>query len=73
MPFVEDLQEYVEDIRMGFLDLIKQDDRIWMPADFFRQLAALFIARIAGGSAYNLGDRILFHIFRHINPDQILV
>src|SRR5713101_3952082 len=44
---VEDLQEHVEDIGMGLLDLVEEDDRVRPPAHFFRQEATLFVPHIA--------------------------
>ena len=48
MSFVENLQQYIENVRMGFLDLIKQNDRIRVLADLVGQLTAFFISDIAG-------------------------
>ena len=45
---VQHLKEDVEHIRMRFLDFVEQDHRIRPAADFFRELAAFFIADVAG-------------------------
>src|SRR5205085_3867818 len=45
---IEDLQHHVEDIVMGLLDLVKQDDAVRLAAHGLGQLAALFVADVAG-------------------------
>ena len=43
---VEQLQQDVEDLRVGLLDLVEQDDAVGPASDGFRQLAALFVADV---------------------------
>lgn len=38
--FVEDLQQQIEYVGVGLLDLVEQDDRIRLPSDLFAQLAS---------------------------------
>ena len=44
---IEYLQQNVEDVRMRFLDLIEQNNRIWFSAHCLSQLAALLVAYIS--------------------------
>ena len=67
---LEDLQQDVEHIRMRLFDLIEQHDRVRMAAHLFGQLAALVIADIARRRTDHAGDRMLFHVFRHIDADH---
>src|SRR5690606_3381897 len=66
---VKDLQEDVEDLRMGLLDFIEQDDRIGAPPHGLRELAALFVAdvsrRCTNESAHRVPLLILAHIDAH--------
>ena len=64
---VEHLQQHIEDIRVGFLDLVEQHHLIGPPPHRFGQRAAFVIADIAGRCADQAGDRVLFHIFGHVD------
>ena len=70
MSVVQNLQENVQDIGVGLLNLIKQDHGIGFPADFLGQLTGLIIAHIAGGRADDPGDGVLFHKLRHVQANQ---
>ena len=70
---VQDLQQHVEDIRVGLLDLVEEHDRVGLPADRFRQLAALLIAHISGRRSDQAGDRVLLHVFAHVDADHVLL
>mgnify|MGYP007099125007 CR=1 FL=1 len=48
---VEHLQEDVERLRVGLLDLVEEDDGVGAPADGLRELAALLVADVPGGRA----------------------
>ena len=47
MALVEHLEEDVEHVRMGLLDLVEQDDLVRPPPDGLGQLAALVVADVA--------------------------
>ena len=47
MPLIEHLQQDIEDIRVCFLDLVKQDHRIRIAPYLFRQLASLLISDVS--------------------------
>ena len=55
---------------MRLLDLVEQDHLIGPAADGLRQRATLLVADIAGRSADHAGDRVLLHVFRHVEPDH---
>ncbi len=67
---VQDLEQDVENVGMGFFDLIQEDDGVRAPLDRFRELAALFISHVARGRPDQTGDRVLFHVFGHVQPDH---
>ena len=70
---IEYLQQDIEDIRVCLFDFIEQDNRIWLSADSFGQLTAFFISDISGRRTDQARYRIFFHIFRHIDADQIFL
>ena len=47
MTLVEHLQKDVEYIRMGLLDLVKQNHRIWISPHLLRELTALLISDVS--------------------------
>ena len=68
---VQHLQKHVEYIGMCLLDLIKEHNRIGLSSDCLRQLAALLITHISGRRSDQPGDRILLHIFAHVDTDHV--
>ncbi len=66
----EDLQQDVEHIRVRLLDLVEQHDRVRVAAHLFGELAALVVADVARRRTDHTGNRVLFHVFRHINADH---
>jgi len=73
-PVVEHLQESVEDVGVGLLDLVEEDDRVWPPAHGLGQLAALVVADVARGRADQAGHRVLLHVLRHVEAhERVLV
>src|SRR2546422_6116600 len=67
---VENLQQNVEHIRMRFLDLVEQDDRVRPAPDRFRQLATLFVADVSRRRANQSRDSVPLHVLRHVDPHQ---
>ena len=67
---VEHLQQHVEDIRMRFLDLVEKHDLVGPPPHRFGQRAALLIADITRWRADQASNRVLLHVFRHVDADQ---
>ena len=70
LTVLENLQEYVPDIRMGFFDFIEKDDAVGAAADFFGELAALFVADVTWRRADEAGDVELLHVLGHIELDE---
>jgi hypothetical protein len=66
LPVVHDLQEDVEEVRMGLLDLVQQQHAVGILVDAVGQQAALVEADIAGRRADQPRDRVALHIFRHV-------
>ncbi len=59
---VQHLQQDVEDVGVGLLDLVEQDDLIGAAAHGLGQGAALVIADIARRGADQAADRVLLHV-----------
>ena len=67
---VHHLQQRVEHVRVGLLDLVEQHHRVGPAADRLGQLAALLVADVAGGRADQPRDRVLLHVLGHVDPDH---
>ena len=59
---IEHLQQNVEYIRMRLFDFVEEDDRIRLPADRLRQLAAFFITNVTGRSTDQPRNTVLLHV-----------
>ena len=70
LAILENLQENVPDIGVGFFDFIKKDDAVGATADFFGELAALFVADVSWGGTDKAGDIKLFHVFGHVELNK---
>ena len=70
MTFVKHLEQYVEHVGVGFLNFVKQYDGIWFPTNFFRQLAAFFVANVSRRCANEARYGVFLHIFAHIDTDK---
>src|ERR1700688_3143603 len=68
----EDLQQYIEDVRMSFFNFIQEDDGVGSAANTLGELAAFFVADIAWRGANQFGDGVLLHEFGHIEAHQRL-
>ena len=56
---------------MCFFHFIKEDYRIWFPADGFCQLAAFIISHVSRRRSDQTGDRVFLHVLAHIDTDHI--
>ena len=72
LPVIQNLQQHVQHVGVGLLDLVEQHHGIGLAADLLRQLPGLVIAHIARRAAHDAGDGVLLHKFGHIQPDQRL-
>ena len=70
MAVVQDLEQDVEHVGVGLLDLVKEDDAVGLAPDLLGELAGLVVAHIARGRADDPGDRELLHELGHIQPDE---
>ena len=69
-PLIEQLQEDIEHLRMGLLDLVEEHDRIRTPADRFGELPGLFVPDVAGRRADQARGGVLLLVLRHVDPDS---
>ena len=67
---VEDLQEQVEDVGVGLLDLVEQDDAEGSASDQLGQAAAVVVADVAGRRADDAADGVALLVLGHVEPDQ---
>ena len=66
-PVVHDLQQHAEDVGVGLLDLVEQDDGVGPAADRLGELAALVVPHVARGRADEARHRVLLHVLRHVD------
>ena len=67
---IHDLQQNIEEIRMGFFNFIQEQDTVAMLIDTIGEKPALIKTHIAGRCAQQARDRMPFHIFRHVKAKQ---
>ena len=58
---LQNLEQDVEDVGVGLLDLVEEDDGVGPAAHGLGELAALVIADVARGRTDELGDGVLLH------------
>ena len=66
----QNLQKHILDIRVGFLNFVKQHDAVGAAADGLGELPALVVAQIARGRTQQAGHGVLLLILRHIKLEQ---
>ena len=64
------MQQDIENIRVGFFNLIKQNYLIRPAAHCLGQKTALIIADVSRRRTNQPGDCVLLHVFGHINPQH---
>ena len=62
----EDLQQDVEDVGVRLFDLVEQHDAVGLAAHDLGELAALFVADVAGRRADQARHGVLFHVLAHV-------
>ena len=67
---VHNLQEGIEDVRMGFFNLVQQKHRMGHLADGFGQETAFLIAHVARRCPDQPGNGMFLLVLRHIVPVQ---
>ena len=71
LAVIHDLQQDVEDVRVGLLDLVEQQDRMGVLVDRVGQQAALIVADIARRCADQTADRVTLHVLGHVEAQQL--
>ena len=67
---IHDLQQNVEDVRVGLLDLVEQEHTVRMLIDPVGQQAALVESDIARRGPDQARDGVLFHVFGHVEAQE---
>src|SRR5919112_755971 len=67
---IEDLQERVEDVGVGLLDLVEEDDRVRTTPHLLGELPTLVVADVAGGRTDEAAHRVALHVLGHVKPDH---
>ena len=67
---VEDLQEDVERLGVGLLDLVEQDHGVGPTPDRLGELAALLVPHVARRRPDQPRDRVPLGVLRHVDPDH---
>ena len=66
LTVVQDLEQNVENILMGFFDLVQEHHRIGTPAHRFGQLASLFVADVTGRRSNETAYGVFLHKLAHV-------
>src|SRR5262249_31460319 len=66
----EELEQDVEDVAMGLLDLIEQEDRVGSSTDGLGEPAPLLVADVARRGADQSGDVVALAELAHVEPDH---
>src|ERR671921_1181390 len=67
---VEHLKQRVEDVGMGLLDLVEEDDAVGTAPHLLRELSGLLVADVAGRGADEPGDGVGLLKLGHVYPDH---
>src|SRR4051794_37280274 len=70
---LQDLQEDVEHVRVGLLDLVEEEHRVRLAPHGLGQLTALVVADVARRRAHEARHRVLLHVLRHVDADHRLL
>ena len=70
LPVVHDLQKNIEDIRMGFLDLVQQQHGMRILIDGIGQHPSLIETDIPRRGTNQAGDTVTLHVLRHVEAHQ---
>src|SRR3972149_6610385 len=70
---IQDLKQYVENVRMGLLYLVEQNHAVRSAAHGLRQLSTLLIAHVAWRRTDKARDRMLLHVLRHVEAHHGLL
>src|SRR5215203_2311756 len=70
LPVLQYLQHDVEDVGVGLLDLVEEDDRVRTPPHLLRELSALIVADVARRRTDEAAHRVALHVLGHVEPDH---
>ena len=70
---VKDLQQEVEDVRVGLLDLVEEHHGVRTAPHGLGELAALVVAHVSGRGAHELAHGELLHELAHVKGDERLL
>ena len=73
LALLEELEEHVEDVGVGLLDLVEEDDAVGTPPDALREHAALVVADVAWRGADEAGRVVPLHEVRHVDAYHCLL
>ena len=73
LSFIQNLHQDIHDIRMCFFNFIEQNDRIRLSPYLFGQLSSFIITDISRRRTNHSCNRMLFHKFCHIQPNQRVI
>ena len=73
MAVVEYLEQDVEDIGMGLLDLVQQDGAVGVASHRFSELSTLIVAYIARRRSDETGYGVPLHELRHVQSDHVIL
>mmetsp|Transcript_23680 Transcript_23680/g.52911 ORF Transcript_23680/g.52911 Transcript_23680/m.52911 type:complete len:397 (+) Transcript_23680:3-1193(+) len=69
-PVVKHLQHDVEHVRVRFLHLIEEQDRVRTPPHRVRELSPLVVPNVARRGAQEAGHSVLLHVLGHVDSDE---
>src|SRR5262249_56666027 len=67
---VEKLQQDVEDVAVGLLDLVEEHDRVGTTAHGLRELPTFLVSNVTRRRADQPGYGVLLHVLRHVDADK---
>src|SRR5258708_3470069 len=70
---IHNLQKRVEDLWMGFFNLVQQDHAVRATAHLFGQLAAFVVPNVTRRATKQARDRVRLHVFRHVQTDHMIL
>ncbi len=68
---VHDLQQDVEHVRVGFFDLVEQQNAVWLLINAVGQQAALVEPDVPWRGADQTRYGVFFHVFGHVEPQEL--
>mmetsp|Transcript_8552 Transcript_8552/g.24136 ORF Transcript_8552/g.24136 Transcript_8552/m.24136 type:complete len:532 (-) Transcript_8552:1313-2908(-) len=70
---VQHLEEDIEHVLVGLLNLVEEDHAVGAAAHGLRELPAALVADVAGRSANEPGHRVALHVLGHVDANHVLV